>query len=304
MNIQQTLKDSADKLKSRNIPSAHLDAEVLLLEALRKCGKNIEKSWLYINNDYALNKIEEKQFNGFLNQRIKQKPIAYIIGYKEFYGYNFFVNKNVLIPCPETELIVEEILKIIYENRNAKDRFNLIDVGTGSGCIIISILNELNKNKKNNIIGYALANDISKKAIKIAKTNALKYKLDRKINFIAGDLKNVINQKTFSPSKKTIIAANLPYIKNSDYKTLPKNVRNYEPKIALLGGIDGLDRIRRLIYKISQINKQKTAIFLIIEADPRQINKIKKILESELQNANIKMARDLNQKKRIILARF
>lgn len=304
MNVQQTLKDSADKLKSRNIPSASLDAEVLLLETLRKCGKNIEKSWLYINNNYTPNKIEEKQFNDFLNQRMKQKPIAYIVGHKEFYGYNFFVNKNVLIPRPETELIVEEVLKIINKSENTKSKFNLIDIGTGSGCIIISVLNELKKNKKNNIIGYTLANDISKKAIEIAKINALKYKLDKKINFIMGDLKNAINQKTFSFLKKTIITANLPYIKKNDYKILPKNIRDYEPKIALLGGKDGLDCIKRFIHRISKIDKDKTATFLIIEADPRQINKIKKILGAELQNVNIEIVRDLNQKERIITARF
>lgn len=304
MNIQQALKNSANKLKLHNISSASLDAEVLLLEALRKCGKNIEKSWLYINNNYTLNKIEEKQFNDFLNQRTKQKPIAYIIGHKEFYGYNFFVNKNVLIPRPETELIVEEVLKIINKSENTKSKFNLIDIGTGSGCIIISVLNELKKNKKNNIIGYTLANDISKKAIEIAKINALKYKLDKKINFIMGDLKNAINQKTFSFLRKTIITANLPYVKKNDYKILPKNIRDYEPKIALLGGKDGLDNIRKLVCKISQINKKGVAIFLIIEADPRQINKIKKILGAELQNVNIEIVRDLNQKERIITARF
>ncbi len=304
MTIQQALKISSEKLRHYNIPSASLDAEVLLLEALRRCGKNVEKSWLYINNDYALNKIEEKQFNDFLNQRIKQKPIAYIIGYKEFYGYNFFVNKNVLIPRPETEFIVEEVLKIINKNGNIKDKFNLIDIGTGSGCIIISILNELNKNKKNSIINYAIANDISKKAIKIAKTNAFKYKLDGKINFIAGDLKNAINQKTFSLPKKIIITANLPYIKDIDHKILPESIKDYEPKIALLGGKDGLDRIRRLIREISKIEKKKAAIFLIIEADSKQISKIKKMLESELHNANIKTARDLNQKKRIVIAEF
>lgn len=301
MTVQQTLKISSEKLKQKNIPSASLDAEVLLLEALRKCGKNIEKSWLYINNNYTLNKIEEKQFNDFLNQRTKQKPIAYIIGYKEFYGYNFFVNKNVLIPRPETELIVEEVLKIINKSENTKSKFNLIDIGTGSGCIIISILNELKKNKKNNIIGCALANDISKKAIEIAKINALKYKLDKKINFITGDLKNAVNQKTFSFLKKTIITANLPYIKDIDHKILPKSVRDYEPKIALLGGKDGLDHIRKLIYNILQINERKSTVFLIIEADPKQINKIEKMLKNESRNANIKIVRDLNKKKRIII---
>ena len=164
MNIQQALKNSTDKLKQKNIPSANLDAEVLLLEVLNRCkcdSENLDKSWLYIHNDYKLNKDEKKIFNNFISQRLKHKPVAYIINRKEFYGYDFYVDENVLIPRPETELIVDEILKIFtgvhsLECKNAisnstyrlkpelrNKKFTLLDIGTGSGCIIISVLNKL-----------------------------------------------------------------------------------------------------------------------------------------------------------------
>ena len=328
MNIQQTLKISAKKLKSKNIPSANLDAEVLLLEALNKTGVHSlecresysnqiktayrlkpelqkNKSWLYIHDDYELNKDEEKLFNSFISQREKRKPVAYIINRKEFYGYDFYVNENVLIPRPETELIVDEVLKIFNRRRHIDvspsiefKKITLLDIGTGSGCIIISILNELEKNK---IIKNAFANDISKKAIEVAKINAKKYNLDQKIKFINGDLEKAIDKKIFSDSNQIIITANLPYIKDSDYKTLQPNVKNYEPAIALKAGEDGLDYIKKLIDLISKIqltlNKN---ICLFLEADPDQINKIATILSENFTNPNIKIIKDLSDKERII----
>ncbi|MEA1937179.1 MAG: peptide chain release factor N(5)-glutamine methyltransferase [Patescibacteria group bacterium] len=318
MNIQQALKTSADKLKQKNIPSASLDAEVLLLEAL---NKNRDKTWLYIHNNYKLNKDEEKLFNNFISQREKHKPVAYIINRKEFYGYNFYVNENVLIPRPETELIVEKVLKIIsgvhsLECKNTvsnsayrlkpklrSKKITLLDIGTGSGCIPISILNELVKNKKSGFIKNTFANDISKKAIEVAKINAKKYNLDQKIKFIIGDLEKAISKKIFLNSSQIIITANLPYIKNSDYETLQPNVRNYEPAIALKAGKDGLDYIKKLLDLISKTQlKLNQNIYLFLEADPEQMNKITAVLNEKFDNLNIRIIKDLNGKERIIVA--
>lgn len=342
MNTQQALKKSTNKLKQKNIPSANLDAEVLLLEVLnryrhkklnyknasdtkheiaafryrstRNDSESLDKSWLYIHNDYELNKDGGKLFNNFISQRAKYKPVAYIINRKEFYGYNFYVNENVLIPRPETELIVDEVLKTLdKQNKNKfypalaeshsgfsrlSKKITLIDIGTGSGCIIISILNELIKDK---IINNAFANDISKKAIEVAKMNAKKYNLDRKIKFITGDLEKAISEKIFFNSNQIIITANLPYIKNSDHKTLQPNVRKYEPAIALKAGKDGLDYIEKLIDSISKIQlKLNKNIYLFIEADPNQIIKITAILSEKFTDPNIKIIKDLSGKKRIV----
>lgn len=349
MTIQQILKKSTDKLKQKNISSASLDAEVLLLETLNKTGihslkynksqskktkpayrlkpelhKN--KTWLYLNNNYRLNKDEEKLFNDFINQRLKNKPVAYIINSKEFYGYDFYVDENVLIPRPETELIVDEVLEILNNEKNKSSfahfkrrqinacfpsfkmlnkNFTLIDIGTGSGCIIISILNKLKENRKDKIISNAFANDISQEAIKIARTNAKKYNLDQKIKFIASDLEKVLNKKILSDSSKIIITANLPYLKNDNYKKLQSNVKEYEPKTALMGGKDGLDLIKKLLNKVSKLQQEfKNKIFIILEADPIQINKIKNISASLFENAEFKIKKDLNQKKRIIIIKI
>ncbi len=303
MNIEKALKVSAQKLKNRNIISASLDAEILLLEAINKNSKTKkDKSWLYINNNYLLNEKEYKLFSRFINERKKHKPVAYIINRKEFYGYDFYVDKEVLIPRPETEFITQEALKIISNKENMRgDGFDLIDVGAGSGCIIISILNELRKNNRDQLVKNAFAIDISEKAISIAKKNSNNYGLYKRIKFIKGDIKT-LGKINFNKSRHIIITANLPYIKDSDYKYLPKNVKQFEPKIALCGGKDGLHYIKGLIAKMPQIkNKTKKRFFSIVEADPSQINIIKTIAKKELKNVRTNIIKDLNRKKRIII---
>ena len=163
MNIHQALKNTTEKLNQKNIPSASLDAEVLLLAALNKITHpqsppkkellKFTKTFLYSHSDYKLNQDEEKKFNNFINRRLKREPVAYIIGHKEFFGLDFIVNKNVLIPRPETEIIVEEVLKIVETRFIASSadtrsiaslrKFDLVDIGTGSGCILISVLKNL-----------------------------------------------------------------------------------------------------------------------------------------------------------------
>ncbi len=348
MNIQQSLKTSANKLNQKNIPFPDLDVEVLLLEALNRTGvhslecKESEhkktkiayrlkpelqknKSWLYLNNKYILNKKEEELFNNFINQRLKHKPVAYIVNRKEFYGYDFYVDENVLIPRPETELIVEEVLKILagvhslecknsdtdkinsYRLKPELQKFNLIDIGTGSGCIIISILNELAKNKNGKIIYNAYANDISEKAIKLAKINSKKYNLNKKIKFIKNDFEKFLNsdKEDIYTSNKIIITANLPYIKNDDYKNLSTDIKKYEPKIALTAGKDGLDYIKKLVNLISKIQlKPNQQIYLFFEADPDQMNEIIAISRKKITNIGIEIIKDLSGRERIIKLRI
>ncbi|MCK5724857.1 MAG: peptide chain release factor N(5)-glutamine methyltransferase, partial [Gammaproteobacteria bacterium] len=267
--------------------------------APRNDNRNLDKSWLYLNNNYELNKNEDKLFNNFINQRLKHKPVAYIVNRKEFYGYDFYVDKNVLIPRPETELMVEKVLKIL--NNAIQRKFNIVDIGTGSGCIIISILNELAKNKNDKVIHNAYANDISQKAIRITKINAKKYNLSKKIKFVEDDFKKFLNKKDIYNSNELIITANLPYIKNDDYKNLSINVKKYEPKIALIAGKDGLVYIEKLVKSILKIKKKyKQRMYIFIEADPNQMSEIKTLFRKNFNSAIIKIIRDLSQKKRIV----
>jgi len=319
MNIQQSLKTSTSKLEQKNIPSAALDAEVLLLETLNRNRKKLDKAWLYLNNNYELNKNEEELFNNFINQRLKHKPVAYIVNRKEFYGYDFYVDENVLIPRPETELIVEEVLKVLtgvhslergnsnfkkinfYRLKPELQNFNIIDIGTGSGCIIISILNELVKNKNDKVIHNAYANDISSKAISVAKINAKKYNLNKKIKLIKDDFEKFLDKEDIYNSGEIIITANLPYIRNDAYENLSENVRKYEPKIALIAGKDGLVYIEKLVKSILKIKKKyKQEIYIFIEADPNQMSEIKTLFRKNFNSAIIKIIRDLSQKKRIV----
>ena len=165
-----------------------------------------------------------KKFNYYLNLRKKNIPIAQILNYKFFWKYKFFVDKNVLIPRPETELIIEKILKILPLSSNK----NILDIGTGSGCIAISLMKE----RPNCRI---TAIDKSKKAIKVAKKNAEMHQVKKKINFL-----NIDVDKYFS-NKYDLIVSNPPYIKNSELLSLDKDVKFNEPKLALLGGFSGLE---------------------------------------------------------------
>jgi len=326
MNIKQTLQNSITKLELHNIPSANIDAEVLLLNALNKiqldknvsatkCGiailpcrtshndrNKLERSWLYAHDDYELTNKESSLFNNYINRRIKFEPVAYIINKKEFFDYDFFVNKNVLIPRPETELIVEEVLKIINNKNYLKNKFNLIDIGTGSGCILISILNELKKNNNLKFVKQSFAIDISNKAIEIAVINAKKYTFDKNIKFINNDFKKIINQKLFSDSNNFIVTANLPYISNDAYKKLEKNVKDFEPKLALTSGIDGLNDIKDLISSLSMIKlKINQKIYFFIEADPHQITNIIQETKKYFKDIKVKTINDLSEKERIII---
>lgn len=299
MNIKQALQKATEKLEKNNIPSAYLDAEVLLLAAL---NKNVEKSWLYINQNLVLKKETLELFNGLINRRNKNEPVAYLLGKKEFFGYEFFVNKNVLIPRPETEFIVENVLTIIKEINDDDKKINLIDIGTGSGCIIISILKKL---AEKNINYNAYANDISQKAISVAKNNTEKHQLEKQIKFITDNFENFIKNNIDLFSKQFILTANLPYIKDEEYKNLSPNVKKYEPKIALTGGGDGLDLIIKLINLIAEIKtKEKGNNYLLLEADPPQIRKIKTILKEKLNTSEIKTIKDFSNEDRIIIVKI
>ena len=298
MTIQDALRKYTILFKSHSFPSASLDAEVLLLETLGRRRKDIGKSWLYAHNDYVLDKKEEKILNQFVKRRLRHEPVAYITNRKEFYGYDFYVDKNVLIPRPETELIVDKALEMINSGRfNASD-LNLIDIGAGSGCIIISILNELRKRGLNNVKS-AVANDISKRALNISKLNAKRYGLDA-IKFISGDFEKALSGKYVGEKTATFITANLPYVKTDNFKILPSGVRKFEPKIALVGGRSGLEIIQRLIRKIAALKSasRERNFIIFLEADPRQMASIKKIARKEFGVSDIQTIKDLRGKTR------
>ena len=253
MRAFEVIKIGSELLKNKKIQSHILDSELLLSKTIKKSREEI-----LVNLDQIIDKKSFLIFKKYLQRRFNNEPVAYILEEKEFWSTNFTVSKDTLIPRPETELIVEGILKI-FKNR----KISILDIGTGSGCIILTLLNTL---KDSNGVGV----DISKKAISIAKKNALKNKLLHRVKFINRSFENLISKKF------DLIVSNPPYIKKTDIKYLSEDIKNFEPRMALDGGNDGLDLIKKVIYKSKEILKINGT--LALEIGNEQIKKVSKLL--------------------------
>ena len=253
MNALEIIKFGSNLLKEKKISSFILDSEILLSKTLNKTREN-----MLTNLDQRINKKNISVFKKYLQRRSNNEPIAYILEEKEFWSKKFFINKGTLIPRPETELLVEKILEIYKEKK-----ISILDIGTGSGCIIISLLNNL-------INSNGLGIDISKNAILTAKKNALKYKLTKRVKFLNKSFNNIFSKKF------DLIVSNPPYIDSKDIKNLSDDIKRHEPRIALDGGNDGLDLIKKVIYKSKHILKKNG--MLAIEIGKGQIKKVSKIL--------------------------
>jgi len=277
MKYQEILSAGSKILKLNNIKSYYLDSEILLSSTLK-----LDRSQLLLNLDKRIENQEKKIFFNFIERRRKNEPIAYITGYKEFWKNKFKVNKNVLIPRPDTETIIEQVLNELDINSSKK----ILDIGTGSGCIIISILNERKK-----CLGVGI--DISKNAVKLAKYNAKIQHIDNRIKFLNSDIDN------FYGGKYDLIVSNPPYIKHYEIDSLEKDIKNHEPKVSLDGGIDGYNKIRLIIKKSSTLIKKRGKLFL--ELGINQTRETLKIL-----NLNgfykTKVIKDLSGKNRCIVS--
>tara|TARA_B110000238_G_scaffold50551_1_gene55084 strand:- start:15 stop:857 length:843 start_codon:yes stop_codon:yes gene_type:complete len=257
MNIEKVLNQGINILKASNISNPHLDSEILLSESI-----NRDKKHIILNSKEILNSEQINNFNNFIERRKNGEPIAYLINKKEFWKDEFYVNKDVLIPRPDTELIVEQVLKTYSK----KSQLQVLDIGTGSGCILLSIIKE-----RHNFYGTGI--DISKKSINISKINAKQLNLTNRVKFIHSGVDN------FNIGKYDIIVSNPPYIELLNLRYLEKDVVNFEPKLALSGGFDGFSKIRKVIIKASTLIKKKGKF--ILEIGFNQKNKVKKLLKEE-----------------------
>ena len=277
MNIEIAIKNAYRELQKKKIDSALLDSELLLSKVIRK-----DRKFILLNPDKKLNQSDQESFKNLIIKRSKRKPLAYLTGIKSFWNNDFKINEKVLIPRPDSEIIIEQVLDI-FKNKN---NLNFLEVGIGSGCIALSILRE----KK---AFLATGVDLSQDCIKICKYNADKLGVANRIKLLKSDVDNLIFRKY------DFIISNPPYIKKFDLNKLKKEVKNYEPRLALDGGIDGLSVIRKVIKKSSELIKKQGKIFL--EIGYGQKEPVKKMLKENNFYIN-KITKDLAKNDRCVIS--
>ena len=256
MNILTAINMASEVLKKSHIKSAKLDSEILLSKVMKK-----DRKYIILNSDKELENEYVISFNKLIAKRSLGQPIAYLIGKKDFWKYEFCVSEETLIPRPDTEILIDYILKITKQKTNLK----ILDIGIGSGCILLSILKE-----KKDFYGTGI--DISNKCIEISKINASRLNLSSRVKFFKSNVDN------FFYGKYDLIISNPPYIKLLDLKYLDRDV-NFEPKLALNGGLDGISEIRKVINRSSELIKKNGKLVLEIGFD--QKHKVKKLLKDK-----------------------
>ena len=247
MELEIAINDAYKKLKKNNIKSALLDSEILLSKAINK-----SREFIILNSKFNINKKDYYYFKNLINQRSNGKPVAYLTNKKFFWKYEFLINDKVLIPRPDTEVIIENVLSI-YKKKN---NISFLDIGFGSGCIMLSILKERKDFKATGV-------DISSNALKVCNINAYKLGVNNRARLFKSDIDK------FSIGKYDLIISNPPYIKKLDLQHLDKDVVNFEPKLALDGGLDGISEIKKVINKSSKLIKKKGKLILEIAFDQR-----------------------------------
>ena len=254
MNIGIAIKNACEELKKNKISSALLDSELLLSQIIKK-----DRKFILLNLDKKIDQIDQNRFKDLIIKRTKGKPLAYLTGIKSFWKYDFKINEKVLIPRPDTEIIIEQVLRI-YKNKN---NINFLEVGIGSGCLGLSILKEKKSFRATGV-------DLSQDCIEICKYNANKLGVGDRIKLLKSDVDNLIFRKY------DLLVSNPPYIKKFDLNRLDKGVKNFEPKLALDGGLDGLSVTKKVIKKSSDLLKTNGKLILEISYDQKEL--VKKML--------------------------
>ena len=256
MNINLAINEGSKILKRKFITNPLLDAEILMAKTINK-----DRKYILLNSSNCINKKDLNNFYKLIEQRSLGNPVAYLIKKKSFWKSEFFITKDILIPRPDTELVVENILKLTKQ----KSKINILDIGVGSGCIIVSILKE-----RKNFRGTGI--DLSKKCLVISKKNAIAHKVSSRLKLYKSDIDK------FNLGKYDLIVSNPPYIKTCKLKYLERDVAEFEPRLALDGGLDGLSEIRKVIKKSSELIKKNGKFILEIGFDQKNnvINLLKK----------------------------
>jgi len=283
--IKNALRWGVDYLKDSGVDCPKLDAEVLLMHSL-----NIDRTKLYLLSDKILNSKGREIYKGCVERRSKREPVAYITGHKEFMSLDFKLTKAVLIPRPETEILVEETLKECAERKDRKSLIRILELGTGSGIIAVSLAKAIKQ-----II--LVATDISLEIIKVAVENAHLHKVNDKITFFLGRHLKGIKQKE---NQFDFIVSNPPYLSKSDWERAQPEIREHEPPDSLLGGEDGMDFYRTIIPDTSNLLSENG--FLLLEVGIGQAEIVSDIIKKTASYSRVKLIKDLSGIKRVVKA--
>ena len=276
INISSFLNWSKSQLAEAGVPSPRLDSEIILAHTL-----NISRTDLWMQNQRMLSESEIKDVKKYMERRLNREPISQIVGHQEFWSLDFIVDENVLAPRPETELLIETALNCI-SSPTAK----ILDLGTGSGALAVTMAKEISECK-------VLAIDIDPKALIIAKENSKRHGVINRIEFICGDLRTRDWSGCFS-----LILSNPPYLKSEDIEKIMPEVRNYEPRKALDGGVTGLDFYRSIIPMA--VDRLEENGFLILEICHDQAYEVTALLNNFSCYQNIKVIQDYSGYDRVI----
>jgi len=287
--IKSCLLEKTKLLKDNLVTTPKLEARLLLAKAVNK-----DLNWTYLNLEKKISKKKLSKYKILIEKKLKKIPTAYLLGYKEFYSMNFKVNKSTLIPRPETEIIIDEIKK----NFQNKKKFSILDLGTGSGCILLSILREFRNAK-------GIGIDKNLETIKVANLNSRKNNLLKRAKFIISDwnkknfFKKILNEnKKFNYREKfDLVVSNPPYLLKNEMNNLMPEV-TYEPKDSLYDNEDGLCFYRKILPEIKSILSRNSYIYF--EINPKSLKNIEKICKNN-NFYNFEYINDLSGKKRFVL---
>jgi len=289
MTIKELLKKAAYLLRLSDIDHPNADAELLLAHAIGK-----PREFLVTHPEKTVSKTHVLRFQKLLKRRRAHEPIAYLLGYKEFYGRTFVVGRDVLIPRQETETLIEAALDAVRSINARPEEITVFDVGTGSGCIALTLTAELPGSR-------ALCADFSEKAITIARENALRLGLEQRAAFTLMDITSLNEGKPRLPPHRTLVlTANLPYLPDYIWKTRARGIKEYEPAHALRSGADGLNHYRALLRRLR--SWKLVPDIMLFEADPPQFAPLAKLVQSDFKTHHLSIRKDIRGLDRILIA--